>query len=92
MEEAEEELKVWSLDVADLHKQYETLLFFSIPKLRHVHKKLVDGHVDNVVAEISFLFKNNIIVREKLKATVKVKRNCHNIYSLLLSACKSVRT
>ena len=72
VEEAEDELKVWICDVAELHEQFATLLFFNIPKLRHVHKKLVEGHVDNIVAEISFLFKNNLIVREKLKATVKV--------------------
>ena len=67
-------MQVWTKDVNDLHTQFETLLFFSIPKLRHIHKRLVDGHIDNIVAEISFLFKNNVIVREKMKSTVKV---CH---------------
>ena len=79
-------MQVWTKDVNDLHTQFETLLFFSIPKLRHIHKRLVDGHIDNIVAEISFLFKNNVIVREKMKSTVKV---CHisfviHVYTLFM--------
>ena len=71
--EAETQLKDWNTIVSELHTQFESLLFFSIPKLLHLHQKLSDGHSDSVVGEISFLFKNNSIVREKLKSSVKVR-------------------
>lgn len=83
------------LDVDNLHVQFHSLLFFSIPKLRHIHKRLVEGHIDNIVGEISFLFKNNVIVREKMKSTVKVHCNyfSYNTYTLYIQiSCIVTRT
>lgn len=72
MEEVERELSLWSLEVEDLHNTYENLLFFTIPKLLHVHRHMTSGNMEGIVDQISFLFKNNIIIREKLKSNVKV--------------------
>ena len=86
VDEANAQLKDWSFIVSDLHRQFETLLFFNIPKLLHLHAKLSEGQTDNVVGEISFLFKNNIIVREKLKATVKVNIiYIHILYTVVIN-------
>ena len=63
---------MWSLEVEDLHKSFENLLFFTIPKLLHVHRQMSEGNMEGIMDQISFLFKNNIIVREKLKTNIKV--------------------
>ena len=63
---------MWSLEVEDLHSAYENLLFFTIPKLLHVHRQMSEGNMEGIMDQISFLFKNNIIVREKLKTNIKV--------------------
>lgn len=63
---------MWSLEVEDLHNAYENLLFFTIPKLLHVHRQMSEGNMEGIMDQISFLFKNNIIVREKLKTNIKV--------------------
>ena len=72
MNEVEKELSMWSLEVEDLHNAYENLLFFTIPKLLHVHRQMSEGNMEGIMDQISFLFKNNIIVREKLKTNIKV--------------------
>ena len=72
VKETEEKLRLWSLEVADLQSHYKYLLFFSIPKLLILHKSMRENQVEEIVNEISFLFKNNTIVRGKLKSNVKV--------------------
>ena len=72
MKETEEKLRLWSLEVTDLQSHYKNLLFLSIPKLLILHKSMRENQVEEIVNEISFLFKNNTIVREKLKSNVKV--------------------
>ena len=60
------------MEVAELQLNYKNLLFFSIPKLLVLHKSVKEAAVEVIVNEISFLFKNNAIVRGKLKENIKV--------------------
>ena len=75
MFETKKLVQQWSEKVSQLRREYSWLLFFSVPKLlllySLVNKK--EPKIPAIVAEISFLFENNMEVRGKLITVLKVQ-------------------
>ena len=70
-------LENWKKRVTELRSQYDWLLFFSIQKILRLYKLVSvceerDKQLDKIVAEISFLCKNDVATRQNLKQRVKV--------------------
>ena len=75
--ETEVNLESWKKRVTALRSQYDWLLFFSIPKILRLYKLVSvcgerNEQFDEIVAEISFLCKNDQTTRKDLKQRVKV--------------------
>ncbi len=75
--ETEVNLESWKKRVTELRSQYDWLLFFSIQKILRLYKLVSvceERHeqLDEIVAEISFLCKNDEATRQNLKQRVKV--------------------
>lgn len=76
--EAEIVLISWIQEVANLHKVYSWLLFFSVPKLLKLYRLLskeqenMDVRLKRIVHEISFLCVNNVEVRKRMNTKVQV--------------------
>ena len=70
----EQTLLQWTEKVCILHQNYSWLLFFSVPKLFHLHSLLdnINLDLDAIVRELSFLFENSVTICEKLKPDIQV--------------------
>ena len=70
----EQTLLQWTEKVCILHQNYSWLLFFSVPKLFHLHSLLdnINLDLDAIVREISFLFENSVTICEQLKPDIQV--------------------
>ena len=68
-----------------MHKSYEKLLFFSVPKVISLHAviKHPDFSADKVIQEIGFLFENSPKAIEMLRKTANVINLVLHIYILL---------
>ena len=67
--------------MAELRSQYDWLLFFSVPKLLAIYGLLTytepEEQLDQLMHEISFLFCNNQVTRDAVKANMEVCA-CHS--------------
>ena len=93
----EDTLLQWTEKVCILHRNYCWLLFFSVPKLLHLHSLLdyINLDLDAIVRELSFLFENSVTICEKLKPDVQVcllfQIEVINLGYLLLNRMQSKR-
>jgi len=74
VKETEVTLESWRKRVSELRSQYDWLLFFSIPKILNLYNLMSSGEdkMDQIVAEVSFLCRNNQASRDTKRLAVKV--------------------
>lgn len=68
-------LATWSQEVARLRTRYGWLLYFSVPKMLHLHRLISTSglhDVDMIVHEVSFLATSQPAEREELSMGVQV--------------------
>ena len=74
LETKEQELNVWRRKLAELHAQYDWLLFLSVPKVLKIYALLRQRKPSafQITSEISFLFSNDPTAMEVVQNVVEV--------------------
>ena len=75
LEILEQELNNWRRKLAELHAQYDWLLFLSVPKVLKIYGLLRQKKpcAFQITSEISFLFSNDPAAMEAVQNVVEVK-------------------
>ena len=74
LEAKERELNVWRRKLAELHAQYDWLLFLTVPKVLKIYGLLRERKPSpfRITSEISFLFINDPTAMEAVENAVEV--------------------
>ena len=67
-------MKQWKTTIKEMHKSYDKLLFFSVPKVLSLHAviKHPGFSADKIIQEIGFLFENSPKAIEMLRRAANV--------------------